>query len=613
MFSKLFRWLESLADPFQSYAEHTPPSGVWAYIATQLAPFRKIIALSLALTLITVAIEIWLIGYAGRLVDALAATSPQQLWASHGTELIIVALVILILRPLAPLIREGLDDIAFKPSAATMIRWRAHRHVLQQPVGWFQDERAGRLANRVVEVGSTAAGAVYAVIHTLVWVLAYILGSLWLMATVDLRLVIPLLVWLVAYFALMAWAVPRFNKTSEGFQSARSALSGMVVDAYANIATIKLFSSRTHEDRESRDHFAATRDRFNQLQRVEVIINSTMIFLGSLLIIALVGYAIILWQADAATLGTIAAAIALSFRISAMAEWLLDAVSSLFGHIGSVRDSLKSIAQPLAIADADNAGDIRVTGGAITLTAVSHHYGKGAGGLNNLSLNIAPGEKVGLVGRSGAGKSTLVNLILRFFEGERGLITVDGQDITAVTQDSLRAQIGMVTQESALLHRSVRDNISYGQSIVSDEALHDAARKAEAHDFILGLEDGEGRKAYDAHVGERGVKLSGGQRQRVALARVILKNAPILILDEATSALDSEVEAAIQDTLDTLMQGKTTIAIAHRLSTIARMDRIVVLDEGRVAEQGTHDDLLKSGGIYARLWSRQSGGYIGNE
>ncbi len=613
MFLPLFRWLENLADPFQPYAEATPPKGAWPFVFSLLTPFRRIIAFSLTMTLVTVAIEIWLIGYAGRLVDTLATTSPGQLWASHGVELVLVALVILILRPLAPLIREGLDDLAFKPNAATLIRWRAHRHVLQQPVGWFQDELAGRLANRVVEVGSTAAGMVYSIIHTLVWVLAYIAGSLWLMATADPRLMLPLFGWLFAYLALMVWAVPRFNKTSEGFQSARSALSGMIVDTYANIATIKLFSNRTHEDKDSRQKFADTREKFNELQRVEVIINTAMLALGSLLIVALVGYAIFLWQAGASTLGTIAAAVALSFRISSMAEWLLDAVAGLFGFIGSVNDSLKSIAQPLAITDAPNATDLHVTGGAISITSVSHHYGKDAGGLDSLSLSIAPGEKVGLVGRSGAGKSTLVNLILRFFEAEKGLITIDGQDITAVTQDSLRARIGMVTQDPALLHRSVRDNICYGRANVPDQEMFEAARKAEAHDFILGLEDGEGRKGYDAHVGERGVKLSGGQRQRIALARTILKNAPILILDEATSALDSEVEAAIQDTLDTVMAGKTVIAIAHRLSTIARMDRIVVLDRGRVVEQGTHDVLLRSNGIYARLWARQSGGYIGND
>lgn len=613
MFRSLFGWLENLADPFQSYVETKPPAQPWPYITSFLKPLRHIMALSLLMTLVTVAIEIWLIAYAGRLVDTLSATAPEQIWPALGPELLLVALVILLIRPLAPLLREGLDDIAFKPNAATMIRWRAHRHVMQQPVGWFQNDLAGRLANRVCEVGSTAAGAVYAVIHTLVWVLAYVIGSIWLMGASDPRLMLPLLVWLALYFGLMAWAVPRFHTTSQKFQSARSALSGMLVDTYANIATIKLFSNRHREDRDGREHFASTRDSFIHLQRVEVIINAGMVFLGSLLIVGLVGYAIVLWQTGAASIGVIAAAIALSFRITSMAEWLLDAVSGLFGHVGSVRDSLKSISQPLAIANTPGAPALKTTGGAISLNNVSHHYGKETGGLDHLGLNIAAGEKVGLVGRSGAGKSTLVNLILRFFELENGTITIDGQDIRAVTQDSLRAQIGMVTQDPALLHRSVRDNIAFGQSHIIDAELHDAARKAEAHAFVLGLQDTEGRTAYNAHVGERGVKLSGGQRQRIALARVIFKNAPILILDEATSALDSEVEAAIQDTLYRVMEGKTVIAIAHRLSTIARMDRIVVLNEGRVAEQGTHDDLIKLNGIYAGLWARQSGGYIGME
>jgi ATP-binding cassette subfamily B multidrug efflux pump len=341
--------------------------------------------------------------------------------------------------------------------------------------------------------------------------------------------------------------------------------------------------------------------------------NMGMLFLGSLLMVGLIGFAIVLWQAGSAPIGLVAIAVALSFRISAMGEWLLDAVANIFNAYGALNQGLKTIGQPLMLTDAPDAKPLTVTGGAISLSDVSHHYGKDDGGLDRLSLNVAAGEKVGLVGRSGAGKSTLVNLVLRFFDAEAGTIMIDGQDIRAVQQDSLRGAISMVTQDATLLHRSVRDNIGYGRTDVSEGEIEAAARQAEAHEFILGLADRDGKTGYDALVGERGVKLSGGQRQRVALARAILKDAPILILDEATSALDSEVEAAIQSTLYGLMEGKTVIAIAHRLSTIARMDRIVVLDKGRIAEEGTHDALLKQGGIYASLWNRQSGGFLGVE
>lgn len=609
----MFRRFEKLVDPFQNYDDLNPPPDVWRYLTNHLRPFRLVIVMSLGLTVIGAAIEVWLIGYTSRLVDILATARPDQLWASHGAGLLAAAALILIGRPLAGYLRESLDDIAFRPNAETLVRWRAHRHVLRQSVGWFRQDFSGRIAAQVRDIGTSATGTAYAILHTLSFVILYVAGSFWLMASIDPRLIWPLLIWVGCYLGLMAFVIPRLRKASEDYQGAYAALTGMLVDAYANIDIIKLFANAEEEDREGRERFASTRRTFLRVQKLEVMVNSSMLFLGSFLIVGLVGYAVILWQAGSAPLGLIVASLALSFRITGMAEWMLDAVSSLFGHLGALRQSLQTVAQPLAIADRPAAPQLVVRQGAISFRSISHHYGKENGGLDCLSLRIAPGEKVGLVGRSGAGKSTLVHLLLRFFDPEAGIIEIDGQDIRAVTQESLRRQIGMVSQDAALLHRSVRDNIAHRDPRVSESMIVAAANKAEAAGFIATLGDRDGRSDYDAHVGERGVHLSGGQRQRIALARAILKDAPILVLDEATSALDSEVEAAIQETLYGVMEGKTVIAIAHRLSTIARMDRIVVLDQGRIAEDGTHAELLARNGIYAALWSRQSGGFIGED
>jgi ATP-binding cassette subfamily B multidrug efflux pump len=609
----LFRRFDKRVDPFQSYdTSLPPPQGVWDFLMMQLKPLRLVIAISLTLTVLAAGFEVWLIGYAGRLVDRLAAAR-DALWSSLGLELLVVGAFILLARPAAKLFREGLNDIVFRPNAETLVTWRMHRHVLRQSVGWFRNDFAGRIAAFVRQTGSSATGTAYSVIHTLAFVSIYIIGSIWLMASIDLPLVIPLLIWVVLYLGLMAWIVPRYRRASAGHQAAQSALMGMLVDGYANIDTIKLFADAREEDREAQGRFEEARQAFLKVQRLEVTINVSMTVLGSLLTVGLIGYAIVLWQAGTAPLGLIAAAVALSVQITGMAEWLLDAVSNLFGDLGALRQSLDSVGKPLEIVDTPDAAELVVSGGAIALSDVRHHYGKDDGGLEGLSLAIAAGEKVGIVGRSGAGKSTLVNLILRFFEAEAGRIEIDGQDVRSVTQESLRRQISMVTQEAALLHRSVRDNIAYGRVDVSQAEIEAAARKAHADGFIPGLQDQTGRKGYDAHVGERGVTLSGGQRQRIALARAILKDAPILILDEATSALDSEVEAAIQDTLYEVMEGKTVIAIAHRLSTLMRMDRIVVLDQGQIAEGGTHLELLTRQGIYAALWARQSKGFIGDQ
>ncbi|MBS3849328.1 ABC transporter ATP-binding protein [Devosia sp. BSSL-BM10] len=608
----MFPSFEKLVDPFMPHAETSPSASVWQFVGDSLKPFHRVIALSLLLTLISASIEVWLIGYTSSLVDTLALAEPALLWEEHGLELIGAAAILLLLRPLAGFIGEGLDDIAYRPNAETLIRWRAHRHVQRQSVGWFRRDLSGRIANQVRDIGASATGAVYQVLHTLTYVMIYVIGSTLLIGSIDIRLITPLLVWIACFVGLMVYVVPRLHRASHDLQGANADLTGMLVDGYANIDVIKLFANQAAEDAESMRRFAASRSTLVAVQKLEVTVNVSMIFMGSLLIVGLVGYTVVLWQAGGAPLGLVAASLALSFRITGMAEWMLDAVSSMFTHLGATRQALQTVAQPLEVVDAPNAPALTITTGAIGFSGVSHHYGKGVGGLDGVSFDIAGGEKIGIVGRSGAGKSTLVNLLLRFFEAEAGQISIDGQDIATVRQDSLRGAIAMVSQDASLLHRSVRDNIAHGQPDASQATIAAAAEQAMASEFIAGLVDQQGRRGYDALVGERGVLLSGGQRQRIALARAIFKNAPILVLDEATSALDSEAEAAIQDTLYGVMEGKTVIAIAHRLSTIARMDRIVVLDQGRIAELGSHDSLLAQNGIYAQLWARQSGGFIGN-
>jgi ATP-binding cassette subfamily B multidrug efflux pump len=606
----VFDLLHNPVDPFPTADGRTPAADVRRFLVEELRPLRPVVAAAVATTIVCAVIEVWLIGYAGRLVDTLAAGNPDTLRAEHGAELLTVAAVVLLIRPLINLVSEALDDIAFRANARSLARWRAHRYVSRQSVGWFRNDLAGRIATWVRDGGDAAGTAAYSVIHTLVFVIAYIAGSVWLMSAIDVRLLLPLGAWILAYGLLMRWAVPRYRRASERLQEAESTLTGLLVDSYANVDTLALLGGRNSRVQHDRRVFEAARKAHVDLQRVEVTMNSAMTALGSALLVGLVGYGIALWRTDAAPLGLVAAALALSFRITAMGEWLLDAVSALFGSVGALRRALRTVAQPLAVPDKPTATPLRVRGGAVSFSDVSHHYGRGAGGLDRLNLDVAPGERVGVVGRSGAGKSTLVGLLLRFHDAESGTIRIDGIDITDVTQESLRAQISMVAQEATLLHRSVRENVA-GPGGVGDAQIEAALRRASADGFVATLRDADGRTGLDAHVGERGVRLSGGQRQRIALARAFYRNAPILIMDEATSALDSEAEAAIHDTLGEVMTGRTVIAIAHRLSTIAHLDRIVVLDAGRIVEQGTHAELVERRGLYADLWARQSGGFLG--
>ncbi|TMV07173.1 ABC transporter ATP-binding protein [Ruegeria sediminis] len=609
----MFRFFEDLVDPFVPYREaDTPPGRLWPFLLDYSRPFLRVFFWTAVTSAVVAAVELGLIYYMGRVVDLLTG-SPAEVWEAHGTELLLVAGFVLFLRPILHLLDVLLLNNAILPNFGTLIRWRAHRHVLRQSVGWFENDFAGRIANRIMQTPPAAGEVIFQVFDAISFSLAYLIGAAILLMTADVRLVLPLLLWFGLYALLVRWTVRRVGPASQAASDARSTVTGRVVDSYTNIHSVKMFA---HDDQElayAREAIANTRRTFQVEMRIFTVMDVILVTLNGFLIVGVVGWAVALWMQGQASVGIVAAATALTLRLNAMTEWMMWALTSFFRQLGVVAEGMETIAQPIDLVDAPDAGPLRLTEGRIELRELSHHYGREAGGLDRINLTIEPGEKIGLIGRSGAGKSTLVKLLLRFYDAERGDILIDGQDISKVTQDSLRRHIGMVQQDSVLLHRSVRDNILYGRPEASEAEMIAAAKQAEAHDFILDLQDPQGRRGYDAHVGERGVKLSGGQRQRVALARVILKDAPILLLDEATSALDSEVEAAIQDTLYGMMQGKTVIAIAHRLSTIAQMDRILVMDRGRIVEQGSHAELLAHGGLYARFWARQSGGFLNPE
>ncbi|MBY6135615.1 ABC transporter ATP-binding protein/permease [Nocardioides marinus] len=609
----MFRFFENLIDPYCSYAEtDTPPTRLWPFLREYSKPFKTVFVLTALMSVVVAAIEVGLIYYMGRVVDIMSGT-PAEVWETYGTELILVGLFILVLRPVLQLLDVMLLNNAILPNFGTLIRWRAHKHVLRQSVGWFENDFAGRIANRIMQTPPAAGEVIFQVFDAITFSLAYLVGAAVLLMVADVRLMLPLAIWFALYALLVVWTVRRVGPASQASSDARSTVTGRVVDAYSNIHSVKMFAHHDHELTYARDAIEDTRKTFQAEMRIFTIMDAALVTLNGMLIVGVVGWAVMLWMQGSASVGVVAAATALTLRLNAMTGWIMWALTSFFRQLGVVAEGMETIAQPIDLVDAANAQPLRLTRGEIELRNLSHHYGREGGGLDGINLLIRPGEKIGLIGRSGAGKSTLVKLLLRFYDAEKGQILIDGQDIRTVTQDSLRLNIGMVQQDSALMHRSVRDNLLYGRPDATEEDMIAAAKQAQAHDFILDLQDPQGRRGYDAHVGERGVKLSGGQRQRVTLARVILKDAPILILDEATSALDSEVEAAIQETLYGMMQGKTVIAIAHRLSTIAQMDRILVMDQGRIVEEGSHDALLQAQGLYAQLWARQSGGFLNIE
>ncbi|MGR3502135.1 ABC transporter ATP-binding protein [Pseudaestuariivita sp.] len=609
----MFRFFENLVDPYTPYREtDTPPRRLWPFLWDYAQPFKKVFAWTALMSVIVAVIEIALIGLMGWVVDILSG-DPATVWEEHGTTLIALGVFILILRPALQALDVLLLNNTILPNFGTLIRWRAHKHVLRQSVGWFENDFAGRIANRIMQTPPAAGEAVFQVFDAITFSIAYVVGALILLGQADARLAIPLVAWLVLYGGLVVWTVKRVGPASEAASNARSQVTGRVVDSYTNIHSVKMFATDQRELDYAKDAIEHTRETFMAEMRLYTFMDVALVVLNGILIVAVVGWALALWMQGAASVGAVAAATALTLRLNAMTGWIMWALTTFFRQLGVVSEGMETIAQPIDLVDAPGAQPLKLTDGEIKVDGLTHHYGRASGGLDQIDLVIPAGQKVGLIGRSGAGKSTLVKLLLRFYDADAGRIEIDGQDIASVTQDSLRAQIGMVQQDSALLHRSVRDNILYGRPDASEEEMIAAAKQAQAHDFILDLADAEGREGYDAQVGERGVKLSGGQRQRITLARAILKDAPILLLDEATSALDSEVEAQIQTTLQGMMQGKTVIAIAHRLSTIAHLDRILVLEDGRIVEDGTHDVLLAQGGLYAGFWSRQSGGFLNTD
>ncbi len=607
----MFAAFEKLVQPYPQGAPKLPPRGFWPFVWACSHGLRRYIA---AMTLLTAAIGVFealLFAMLGKIVDWLGPVQPGQLWAEHGATLWLLAAVLLGSTLLVAL-QSMFKHQAMAGNFPMRLRWNFHRLLLRQSMNFYQDEFAGRIATKLMQTALAVRDVWMILADILVFVLIYFVTMVAVVGGFDAWLLLPFIVWVLLYLAALRWFVPKLARTAKAQADARSMMTGRITDAYTNIATVKLFS---HAGREAGYARSAMQEFLVTVQaQMRLVSGFEMVnhLLGIALILATAGVTLWLWTQGQVGVGAVAAATAMSLRLNGISHWVMWEMANLFEQVGTVQDGISTLTRAHAVLDRPGALPLRVAHGELRFEEANFRYGASTGPhvLERLTLQVRAGEKIGLVGRSGAGKSTIVNLLLRFYDLESGRILIDGQDIAAVTQDSLRAQIGMVTQDTSLLHRSVRDNILYGRPDATDADMVAAAQRAEAHDFILGLADPAGRTGYDAHVGERGVKLSGGQRQRIAIARVMLKDAPILLLDEATSALDSEVEGAIQASLYRLMEGKTVVAIAHRLSTIAAMDRLVVLDKGRIVEIGDHRSLLASGGLYARLWAHQSGGFL---
>lgn len=609
----MFKRFEGFTEPFPKSTPDQPPSGMFAFLRYYTRGYEKpLIIMSLMATIVAV-VEVMLFGAMGQLVDWLSTSNPETFLQDNKSDLIFYGALLLVVMPILVILYSLLVHQTLLGNYPMSIRWLAHRYLLNQSLNFYQDDFAGRVATKVMQTSLAVRETVMKAMDVFVYVTVYFTSMIIMLATADWRLMIPMIVWLLAYIAIQIYFVPKLKDVASAQADARSTMTGRIVDSYTNIQTVKLFS---HSQRETQYAEQGMKGFLNTVYRQMRLVTGFDVAVeisNYILVFSVAALSIYLWLDSAISVGAIAIAVSLALRVNGMSMWIMWEVGALFENMGTVVDGMKTLSKPIDIKDKPGAKDLVVTEGGIHFDNVSFHYGENKGVISHLDLNIKPGEKVGLVGRSGAGKSTLVNLLLRFHDVEDGSIKIDGQNILEVTQDSLRSKIGMVTQDTSLLHRSIRDNILYGNPDATEEDLLKATKQAHAHEFIETLTDPFGNVGYDAQVGERGVKLSGGQRQRIAISRVLLKDAPLLVLDEATSALDSEVEAAIQESLNELMQGKTVIAIAHRLSTIAQMDRLIVLDKGSIVEQGSHQELIANNGIYAQLWAHQTGGFIAEE
>ncbi|MFD2177527.1 ABC transporter ATP-binding protein [Veronia pacifica] len=609
----LYKLFERFTLAFPSETPEQPPNGLLAFCRHYTRGFEiPLLAMSVLTALIAI-VEVSLFGFMGQLVDWLVSHDPETFLQEEGWTLVGISLLILIVMPVLIAVHSLILHQTLLGNYPMSIRWLAHRYLLRQSVSFYQNDFAGRIATKVMQTSLSVRETVMKLLDVAVYISVYFLSMLVIIGQSDWRLMLPMLIWLLTYIAIQIYFVPKLKSVSSEQAEARSMMTGRIVDSYTNIATVKLFSHTDRETAYAEEGMTSFLDTVHRQMRLATGFNLGVDTINYLLVFAIGAVSIWLWLGSAISIGAIAIAVSLALRINGMSKWIMWEIGGLFENLGTVVDGMNTLSKPVDIEDKKGAQPINVDNGGIQFNDVCFHYGEEKGVIEKLNLHIKPGEKVGLVGRSGAGKSTLVNLLMRFHDVENGEIRIDGQNVSEVTQDSLRANIGMVTQDTSLLHRSIRDNILYGNPDASEQEMIEASQKAHANEFIDTLSDPYGNSGYDAMVGERGVKLSGGQRQRVAIARVLLKDAPILILDEATSALDSEVEAAIQESLYELMEGKTVIAIAHRLSTIAAMDRLIVLDKGEIAEQGSHQELIAKDGIYAQLWRRQTSGFIGED
>ncbi len=626
----MFQFFQSLIDPFKPHKDIKPPKTLLAFYWHYCKQVWPILILIIVLNAVYAVIEVMIVTFLGKIIDlAQSSPSPGLFFSEHGATLLTMAFIALIIQPINSLLTELVEDNSFHANFATLVRWQTHQYVKQQSLSFFQNDFAGRIASKIQNTGPALRQSVRQTLSALVYTLTFWLGTFGVFASLNIWLALPLLLWFTLYGGLLYYFVPKIRATSKRAADAISLVNGHVIDNYSNISTVKLFAGSRQEDEKIRGSLKQATSIRNEMLRLYILLSFILHILNNILLVGTVGLALWLWQHGLITLGMVALTLPLIMQVLTHSNWVMGLITNLFENIGQVEDGMETIAQDRLLSDAPDAKPLILPDakGQIAFKNVSFQYSATASSqhaktslkdalpspatvLDNISFTIQPGEKIGLVGASGAGKSTLVHLLLRFYDLKHGEILVGGQNIANVTQDSLCRAIAMVSQDTSLLHRSIAENLRYGNPGANQKEMTDAARQAQAHDFILGLTDNKGNTGYDAIVGERGVKLSGGQRQRIAIARLLLKDAPVLVLDEATSALDSEAEAAIQQQLTQLFADKTVIAIAHRLSTIAQMDRLIVLERGRIAEQGTHQGLLKQGGIYAKLWSRQSGGFI---